>query len=249
MTSELRLPKAADLVAANLRRRIVRNEIEAGAPLPPEATLMTQFGVSRPTLREAFRVLESEGLIVVKRGARGGARVRQPDEETAARYLGHVVQVRGASLADVYDARVVIESVAAGMVAASHTDADLVRLDEAVAHETEVLSGDISTLVELEHRFHLLVMEITGNQTLYLFSQTLNQLVEAAGLHRSLTDVDAAGHSPQPKRAAKAHARLVELIREGDAAAAEALWNAHLRAAKDFVLSTSRPDAPFEIIH
>src|ERR1700743_246357 len=70
---QVRVPKTAELVAAQLGRRIIKAELTEGESLPPEATLMEQFGVSRPTLREAFRVLEAEALISVRRGSRGGA--------------------------------------------------------------------------------------------------------------------------------------------------------------------------------
>src|SRR5439155_5195777 len=65
----VRVPKTAELVAAHLRRQIVRGELKEGDALPPETALMEQFNVSRPTLREAFRVLESEALITVRRGS------------------------------------------------------------------------------------------------------------------------------------------------------------------------------------
>ena len=71
---KVRVPKVAELVAAEIRRLIVRGEVEEGAALLPESELMVEFGVSRPTLREAFRILESESLISVTRGSRGGAR-------------------------------------------------------------------------------------------------------------------------------------------------------------------------------
>src|SRR5256885_7189092 len=72
----VRVPKAAELVAGHVRSQIVRGELSEGDALPPESALMEQFDISRPTLREAFRILESEGLITVRRGARGGARVQ-----------------------------------------------------------------------------------------------------------------------------------------------------------------------------
>jgi DNA-binding FadR family transcriptional regulator len=89
----------AELVAQQLRRQIIRGELPEGAALPSEAALMTRFGVSRPTLREAFRVLESEGLINVRRGAHGGARVQVPSGEAAARYAGLVLEFRGGETA------------------------------------------------------------------------------------------------------------------------------------------------------
>jgi GntR family transcriptional regulator, sialic acid-inducible nan operon repressor len=84
----LRPPKTAELVAHHLRKRIVRGELCEGESLPSEATLTEQFGVSRPTLREAFRVLETEQLITVRRGARGGAAVHAPSTSMVARYAG-----------------------------------------------------------------------------------------------------------------------------------------------------------------
>ena len=75
---------------------------------------MEQFGVSRPTLREAFRILEAEDLISVKRGSRGGARVTEPSLSVAARYVGLLLQVQGTPIADVYEARMVLKRPAPG---------------------------------------------------------------------------------------------------------------------------------------
>ena len=111
------VPKAAELVAASLRRQIVRGQLKEGDALPHESVLMATFAVSRPTLREAFRVLESERLIRVRRGAHGGARVHVPDSDVAARFTGLVLQHRGATVADVLEARALIEPPAAAILA------------------------------------------------------------------------------------------------------------------------------------
>src|SRR5436309_3200194 len=84
--AHVRVPKSAELVAQALRMRIVRGHLQEGDGLPPENVLMQQFGVSRPTLREAFRILESEQLITIHRGARGGGRVHAPGDDAVARY-------------------------------------------------------------------------------------------------------------------------------------------------------------------
>jgi DNA-binding FadR family transcriptional regulator len=115
----------AELVARSLRRQIVQGDLSEGDPLPPESELMRQFGVSRPTLREAFRVLESENLIIIRRGARGGARVLAPSADVAARYAALLLQFRGATLVDVYRAREIIEPPMVRLLAEKRTQAQL----------------------------------------------------------------------------------------------------------------------------
>src|SRR5437879_5702352 len=149
----LREPKMADRVAAQLRRMFIRGEIAEGDMLPPESELIEKFGVSRPTLREAFRVLESESLIEVRRGVRGGARVNAPDPEVAARYAGLILEYRNATLGDVYDASAVIEPQCARLVAAKHTAADVKQLRAALEREKEVLDEHLA-LVEAQDEFH-----------------------------------------------------------------------------------------------
>src|SRR5664279_1398137 len=91
-SSRVRIPKAAEIVSKVLRDQIVRGQIAEGASLAPEWELMERFGVSRPSLREAIRVLESEGLITIQRGARGGAIVHSPKMSVATRYVSLVMQ-------------------------------------------------------------------------------------------------------------------------------------------------------------
>ena len=91
----VRAPKTAELIATLYRRQIVRGDLRPGDTLPSEQQLMVQFGVSRPTLREAFRILEAEDLISVKRGSRGGARVTQPSLSVAARFHELIMQRSG----------------------------------------------------------------------------------------------------------------------------------------------------------
>jgi DNA-binding FadR family transcriptional regulator len=104
------VPKAAELVAEALRTRILRRELLPGDRLPAESLLMTQYGVSRPTLREALRLLEAQELLEVRRGARGGGVVRQPSTRPAMEAISlwlllsqpgvtHVAEDRLASIA------------------------------------------------------------------------------------------------------------------------------------------------------
>src|SRR5262249_11992821 len=115
----LRAPKTAELIASYIRGQIVRGDLKTGDALPSETVLMEMFGVSRPTLREAFRILEAESLISVRRGARGGARVVSPDIAVAARYVGLLLPTSGTAIAGVFEAPHVTAAAAAGHLPAS----------------------------------------------------------------------------------------------------------------------------------
>src|ERR1700678_4563061 len=143
-STQVRVPKAGELVAAQLRRQIVTGELREGDALPPENALMEQFGISRPTLREAFRILESEHIIVIKRGARGGAHVLVPDAGAAGRYACALLQYRGTTLADLYEARAYLEAAAVETLATKRTAADLCRLDAAIADSEAALPDPIA---------------------------------------------------------------------------------------------------------
>ena len=71
------VPKASDVLAARLREMILSSGLAEGTPLPTERELVTQSGLSRASVREALRVLETEGLVVTRAGRDGGSQVRR----------------------------------------------------------------------------------------------------------------------------------------------------------------------------
>jgi DNA-binding FadR family transcriptional regulator len=81
-------PKAAEMVAAELRHQIVTGKLKPGDKLHPENVLQTECNISRPKLQEALRLLESEFLISITRGKYGGSRVTYVDLGAAARQVG-----------------------------------------------------------------------------------------------------------------------------------------------------------------
>ncbi|MGP4005163.1 FadR/GntR family transcriptional regulator [Streptomyces sp. 4N124] len=231
----VRVPKMAELVAAQLRRMIVRGELAEGDALPAETALMEEFAVSRPTLREAFRVLESEALISVRRGARGGARVQVPEGTVAARYAGVVLEYRGTTLKDVYDARTVIEAPCAGLLAQRRTDQDLQRLRSAVA-EAEQLMDDPSAFIRAHMEFHALVVELAGNQTLTVLNGMVRHIIDQANWSHVDLDAGSAENVRANRRGFRAHVALVDLVEGRRSEAAEELWRVHLQEAEDYLL-------------
>jgi DNA-binding FadR family transcriptional regulator len=236
----IRVPKAAELVAAELRHSIVEGALKEGDTLPPEAELLRRFGVSRPTLREAYRLLESEGLITVQRGLKGGALVHAPNEDVVARHLGTILRFRGATLQDVYDARMLVEPPAAGLLARTRSPEVLDEIERILAAESETLRDSMAFSHEATH-FHEKMLELAGNHTLAVFGKILSGIVEFH-LHEANVREMLPKGDEVTGRAHRAHERLVELIRKGDAASAETFWRSHLEAAEHFLL-------PGEISH
>jgi len=207
--SAVRVPKAAELVAADVRRQIVRGTLRAGDVLPGESALLEIYGVSRPTVREALRILESERLLSIRRGAHGGARVQQPDVAVIGRYSTLLLQIRDTTVVDLLRARQALEPPAVRLLAAR---GDVIRADR---------SG-------LE--FHQRLVEIAGNHTLALFTGALVAIVQRQAMAHSAGDDirvaladDAGGH----------HDRVVELVAAADTGGAEALWHRHVTEAAD----------------
>jgi len=218
--TNVRVPKTAEIVADRIRRQIVLGELHEGDSLASETELMQGFGIARPTLREAFRILESEGLIVVLRGAHGGGRVLEPSLDVVARSAGLVLQHRGTTVADVLDARVIVEAPAARMLA-------MKRHRAAIAAELQELNDSLDPdEVDTFYEFNNRLVSLAGNQTLILITRTLEYISQAAALSYK--------RRPQPdddhlaRKAARARQRLIELIRDGQAEEAEELWRAYL---------------------
>jgi DNA-binding FadR family transcriptional regulator len=236
----IRVPKTAELVAQRLRRQIIRGEIPAGSALPPESTLIEDYGVSRPTLREAFRVLEAEQLITVRRGSRGGARVHAPSAEAAARYAGLVLEFEGATLTDVYEARTMIEAPCAARLARQRTKSDLKALWESVEYG-ESIESDRSRLIVHHTEFHALVVDLAGNHTMSLLNGIIRSILDTASVRRVAYEPQQQSHDYAFRHGLRAHRRLVELIEGRDAEGASTLWMKHLVEANRYLLEL--PDA------
>jgi DNA-binding FadR family transcriptional regulator len=238
----IRIPKTAELVADSIRRQIIGGDLREGDTLPTEAQIVDDFAVSRPTVREAFRILESEKLISVSRGSRGGARVHQPQADQVARYAGFVLQSRQATYRDVYAARILIEPPAARLVAETRSKDAPARLREVIFEEREAnRQGDFGRAIV---KFHSRLIELTGNQTLMLITGMLDGIV---GRYQSaITAARKEGDQAARRRfeaGMKSQEKLVELIAAGEGPGAEAHWRSHMENANKVWLTTGPADS------
>jgi DNA-binding FadR family transcriptional regulator len=230
--------KAAQIVADQIRAAIIRGELASGDSLPAEAQMIASFEVSRPTIREAIRILESENLLKVSRGARGGARINAPSIDFLSNCFGHMLQTQKTQLSDVYTARCVIEPAAARIAAETRASGAAAALQAHVDREFKVLD-DRPKVAAAVAEFHSLLVQESGNRTLALISSALNAITERhlVMVHRR-TDPTESVTSRRERMLTgfRSHRKLVRIIASGDGAAAEAHWTEHLRKAREYWL-------------
>ena len=233
----MRQPRLADLVASVLRERIMRGELKDGDALPAQDELLHEFQVSRPSLREALGILESEGLITVQRGNRGGAVVHVPTAAGAAYMIGLVMQHREVPYDDVGEALKRIEPVCAALCAAR---AELVLPKLRRIHEQTLAAVDDEVeFTRVTRAFHEELVQSCGNQTLILIAGALESLW--AGQEQEwAARAHAAGDFPGVERRAtgvRAHERIMRLIEEGDAERLETFARRHLENTMRYAAS------------
>jgi DNA-binding FadR family transcriptional regulator len=246
----VRIPKSGEVVADQIRKAIIRGELKDGDNLPAEASLIQTFEVSRPTIREAVRILESEGLITVSRGSRGGARVNAPTFEMVARSAGVALQSMGTTIGDLYEARTVIEPAAARMAAERNGKAAATVLrahlqkELSLIHDREAASHAIA-------EFHQIMIEQSQNLTLTMVAHALQGLVDRhlQLAQRREPSKDEVMLERLLRFGLRSHAKLIDLLEAGDGEGAESHWRNHMRAAGTYWLAHVAPTTVVELLN
>jgi DNA-binding FadR family transcriptional regulator len=227
------------MVAQTLRNRILSGELLDRSELPKQDELFAEFGVSMPSIREALRILETEGLITVRRGARGGAIVHRPEPETAGYIFSLMMQSQAIDVTDLAEAVRQIEPLGAGMCAARADRATaVVPALRAVQSDAADAFDDFPKFVELMQRFHETLLGVCGNGTMKLLIGVLENIwytQEAAWAERVYGQVK----PPAAKiryQTLREHDLLIDAIERGDVDDATRLARNHLHEAQRYAL-------------
>jgi DNA-binding FadR family transcriptional regulator len=224
---ETRRREKPQQIADELRALIVSGELAEGDSLGHEPDLVDRFGVSRPSLREALRILEAEGLVTVVRGVHGGVVVHEPNERMTARTAALVLQARNVSLADVFEARGLLEPLAARAIATARGRRSAINELRRLVREEDEAIEDPERFGVANAAFHERLVALAGNQTLSIVAEMLNEIVARAVTAVSQAD-DAVGSLTTRRRGIRSQERLLELLEHGDGAAAEEHWRSHM---------------------
>lgn len=165
------VPKRSEALMAGLRDQILSGELPAGSMLPPERQLVADTGFSRMAVREALRLLESEGLLTIRAGRAGGAMVRRPDGTDVARHLDIFIDSQEVSLETLFEVRETIGPTCAALAARRRTEEDLDELAGSTERLAACLEAEPAFMDEYLY-WHLLLARISGNEVMRAVMQS-----------------------------------------------------------------------------
>src|SRR3954462_8457196 len=210
-----------------------------GDPLGREEALARQFGVSRPTLREALRLLSSSHLVRASKGPGGGIFVAATPEEgigrTVSASVASMLQTHSITMDELLETRMLFEVPLVGLAALRATEADVARL-YALVEEPEARPDDAELVGSVDERMHRRIAEIAGNRLAAAFNAwvvevlqpPLRELVAPAVVEAVIVEQ---------------HRDIVRGIEKGDPAAAERAMREHLVYVRDLVAAIGARDA------
>ena len=210
------VPTAVSATVEVLRDEILQRA--DGEWLGWEDDLVERLGVSRPTLRQAARLLEAEELLVVKRGANGGLFARRPTTDAVARMASVFLRAEGTTVLDLARSWFLLLEQSARL-AAEHDD-PLVRaslVTEVAEIRRSIPEGDREAMFVATYAFSLELADLSRSPTLRLFTRVLSTLIaEAPADLRPIEALDEQLGGPSRRT----FERVAEAIRDGDAARA-----------------------------
>ncbi len=207
-------------IVAQVRDALFAKALRPGDFLGTEKHLAERFGVSRIVARDALRTLEAQGIVDIKVGSGGGARISRGNARLFAEALAVQLDLAGVSVAEIMDAQRAIECLAAELAAVNATPDDHARLRDLIA-EAERRSDDVAAFTRLGREFHLAIAEASHNRVLVVQLISL-QHVSWPAQNPTLT-------AQVAQRILDVHKELAALIEIRDPAGARRLMDHHVK--------------------
>jgi DNA-binding FadR family transcriptional regulator len=216
--------KVSELVAREILHEIGRRNLQPGAMLPPEAEMLAKYRVARASLREALRILEFHGLIRVKAGAGGGPVVSSVKSTDFARMATMYYHVSGATIGELFEARLSLETEMAAYAARTQDPRMLAALKENLENAELIdASDDDSTHSSAARSFHDIIIGLSGNRILDLMSRSIKDIY--------VDRVRNIKYPPDVRREIHlVHKKIAQAIIDGDDVLAAKLMREHMKS-------------------
>jgi DNA-binding FadR family transcriptional regulator len=235
--SRTRGEKVSRTVARLIVREIASKHLAPGSLLAPEHIMAQRYGVGHPAIREALRLLEAQGLIVIRPGREGGPVVGSPTGADFAQTMTMFLQVAGTKVRELNDAVATMEAgtaaLAARRVADGTYDAELLEAVKKASRDDLLRYETDDDFIPHGVAFHDAIRELAGNQILGLVQESVGHLFsERAG------GADGRHFNPEHRmETAKAHNQIARAINNGNVPRAHRLAFEHMVAEARYVAS------------
>ncbi len=207
-------------IVTTVRDGLFAKQLKPGDFLGTEKDLAARFGVSRIVARDALRTLEALGIVAIRMGKGGGARIARGNPRLFAEALAVQLDLTGVTAREVLDAQRAIECMAAELAAEEATSADHQRLHRLIA-EAEAAIADAAAFTRSSRAFHLAIAEASHNRALVVQFLSLDH-VSWPSRNPTLT--------PEvSRRVLDVHKELTALIEMRDPAGARRLMDDHVK--------------------
>jgi GntR family transcriptional repressor for pyruvate dehydrogenase complex len=222
--------RISEVVAQRIRDHMLIEKLQPGDRLGREEDLAREFGVSRPTLREALRLLSSAHLIRASKGPGGGIFVAAMPLHgigmSVSTTVASMLDSDSIGLEELLETRMLLEIPLAGLAAQRAVHADILALNDLI--EAQARTTDAAVAHRLDAQVHRMIAEIAGNRLAAAFTEwvvdvlqpRLRAAVESAVVESAVVDQ---------------HRDLLEAIAHGDSIAAERAMREHLLYARDLL--------------
>jgi DNA-binding FadR family transcriptional regulator len=233
---KIRVPKASEILTNFLREKILDGTYAAGESLPTERELAEVSGLSRASVREALRMLETEGLISTRTGRTGGSAVQLPGQDALDRSIDLFVRAQRIRFGTLLEVRETTEPQLARLAALHRTEADLERLERLHA-EMAKHTGPAADWTDLNVAWHEAVATASHNSLLVAFWRAISRMMRAAA------NIDVLTNTPALVAAVlKVHRQVLDAIRAGDGDAAARRMGRHVKAYSEYIRAHASKD-------
>lgn len=232
LPSEAAAGTLSEQIVARVRDALFAGKLKPGDVLGTEKDIAARFDASRIVARDALKRLEAAGVVEIKVGKGGGARIARGNPQLFADALAVQLNLIGVGVAEILDAQRAIETMTAELAAIHATQADLEKMEDLLAR-AEQSYDDFTRFTRLSLAFHLAVAEAAHNDVLRVQLISLQHV--AWPKDRSTLTRDVAEHI------VALHRELYVLIKARDGEGARELMSRHLRQIRARRLSEAKP--------
>ena len=208
------VPKSSEVVADRLRRHILRGQYVPGDLLPTERDLAAESRLGRGSIREALRILETQGLVRTHAGRHGGSVVSRPSERLLAQQIDSYAKTHELPLLALVDARAAIEPMVAQLAALTRTDDDVATLHRVADRLDAAAANDRGRFLKDNVKWHHALAVACHNDLLRAFAKSISQLMYDASRIKNFATADVRAV------VSKSHRRILAAIEQRDPEAA-----------------------------